>query len=80
MLKASKKTMETNAFKRTSVVRARDLYAKYGERVNPKALHGTDAGTPTDVTPSGSAVIDSMIAGQNMIRRYTRSDEEKPSK
>lgn len=75
MLKAPKKTMSVNAFKRTSVVRARDLFARYGERINPKALHGTDAYTPADVVPQGSAVIDSMIHAQEMVRRHSKKDE-----
>lgn len=75
MYTAGKKTRAINSFKRTSVIRPRDLYARYGERFNPRAIHGTDATTITDVTPSGSAVIDSMISGQEMIRRHTKSED-----
>lgn len=75
MYTATKKTRQINAFKRTSVIKARDIYARYGMRFNPKAIHSTDAKTPADVVPSGSAVIDSMIQAQQMIKRHSVRDE-----
>lgn len=76
MYTAGKKTKAINAFKRTSVVSPRDLYARYGERVNPRAIHGTDATTPCDVVPNGGSVIQSMIAGQESLRRHLLSGDD----
>lgn len=71
MYTAPKKTRRINSFVRTSVIKPRDLYARYGERFNPRAIHGTDASTPDDVAPVGSAVIQSMISAQQMIKKHT---------
>lgn len=76
MYTAGKKTKAINAFIRTSVVHPRDLYARYGERVNPRAIHGTDATTPSDVVPNGGSVIQSMIAGQESLRRHLPSEND----
>ena len=75
MYTAGKKTRQINTFKRTGIISPRDIYARYGERRNIRAIHSTDAATLSDVMPSGSAVIDSMIAGQKMIRKNTAEDE-----
>lgn len=75
MYTASKKTRMINSFKRTAVNNVRDLYAKYGPRLNTKALHGTDAVTPSDVVPEGSAVIGQMIRGQEIIQRNATKED-----
>lgn len=75
MYTAGEKTRRINAFKRTGIISPRDIYARYGERRNVRAIHSTDAATPSDVIPSGSAVIDSMIAAQNMIKKHATVEE-----
>lgn len=77
MYTATKKTRMINAFKRTSVIKARDIYARYGMRINTKGIHSTDAGTPADVMPTGTAVIDSMIQAQKMIKAHTAENQPK---
>lgn len=78
MLDANKKTRAINAFKRQAIVKPRDLYARYGSRANPKAIYGSDGHDTGQVVPSGSAVIEHMIAGQKALRDAL-SDKEKPS-
>lgn len=75
MYSASKKTRSINAFKRESPVNARDLYAKYGMRINPRAVHGTDAATVSTVIPEGSSVIGSMISAQEVLRNNVKTPE-----
>lgn len=77
MYTASKKTRSINAFKRECPVNARDLYAKYGMRINPKAVHGTDAKTSATVVPEGASVIGSMISAQKVLRDNVKQVEEK---
>lgn len=78
MYTASKKTRAINAFKRTSIISPRDLYARYGMRINPKAIHSTDGSSPTAVVPEGSAVIQQMISGQEQLRKSVRSEDDLP--
>lgn len=68
MLDANKKTRAINAFKRQAIVKPRDLYARYGPRVNPKAIYGSNGHDSGQIVPSGSAVIEHMIAGQQALR------------
>lgn len=68
MYQANKKTRSINAFTRTSVVRPRDLYAKYGPRANIKGVHSTSPDEIAPVIPNGGSVIDQMILGQNTLR------------
>lgn len=75
MYPATEKTRLINKFRRQRVIKARDLYAKYGERFNVRAIHGTDASTPTDVIPEGQSVISSMVSAQNILRNHAKSEE-----
>lgn len=75
MYSASKKTRSINAFRRECPVNARDLYAKYGMRINPKAVHGTDSKTSATVIPEGSSVIGSMISAQKVLRDNVKTPE-----
>lgn len=76
MYSATKKTRSINAFRRECPVNARDLYAKYGMRINPKAVHGTDSKSSATVIPEGSSVIGSMISAQNVLRNNVKSPEQ----
>lgn len=76
MYQASKKTRSINAFRRTAVVRPRDLYAKYGQRANIKGIHSTSADEIAPVIPNGGSVIDQMILGQVTLRKGL--DQGKP--
>lgn len=76
MYSATKKTRSINAFRRECPVSARDLYAKYGMRINPKAVHGTDATTVATVIPEGSSVIGSMISAQEVLRNNAKALEQ----
>lgn len=78
MYSASKKTRAINSFKRTAVISPRDLYARYGLRINPKAIHSTDGTTSTAVVPEGSAVIQQMITGQEELRHATQHGDDLP--
>lgn len=78
MYSATKKTRLINSFKRTAVNNVRDLYAKYGMRINTRALHGTDQNTISDAIPQGSAVIGQMISGQEILRGATKKQEDLP--
>lgn len=64
----SKKTKAINAFELRKIVKPRDLYARYGFRASTRGISSTDETTPTTVAPSGSAVIESMIVGQESIK------------
>lgn len=77
MYSASKKTRSINSFKRECPVNARDLYAKYGMRINPRAVHGTDSKTSVTVVPEGASVIGSMISAQKVLRDNVNHVEEK---
>lgn len=78
MYSASKKTRAINSFKRTAVISPRDLYARYGMRVNPKAIHSTDGSTSSAVVPEGSAVIQQMIKGQEELRQALKPEDDLP--
>lgn len=78
MYSASKKTRAINSFKRTAVISPRDLYARYGMRINPKAIHSTDDSSPAAVVPEGSAVIQQMIRGQDELRQALKSKDDLP--
>lgn len=78
MYQATKKTRAINAFKRMRVVKPRDLYARYGERVNPKAIHGTSANEPSTVVPSGQSVIGSMVSAQELLRTVAKNSDINP--
>lgn len=78
MYQATKKTRAINAFKRMRVVKPRDLYARYGERVNPKAIHGTTSNEPSAVVPSGQSVIGSMVSAQKLLRSMTKNEDANP--
>lgn len=78
MYQASKKTRSINAFKRMRVVKPRDLYARYGERVNPKAIHGTTANEPSTVVPPGQSVIGSMVSAQELLRTVAKKADDNP--
>lgn len=71
----SKKTSDINKFIRTSVIRPRDLFAKYGERVNPRGIHSTSADMIATVMPEGGSVIQSMIAGQEALKKSSATTE-----
>lgn len=74
----NKKTAVINKFKRTAVVKARDLYARYGERRSNNGILGTDSSTTGDVVPQGSAVIQSMISAQESLKKHVPNvDQDK---
>lgn len=73
MYQASKKTRSINAFQRTAVVRPRDLYAKYGQRVNRAGVHSTSIDEIAPVIPNGGSVIDQMILGQDTLKQGIKS-------
>lgn len=76
MYSATKKTRNINSFKRTATLSGRDLAARYGQRINTKAIHSTSAGSIGTVIPEGSSVIGSMIAGQNALASHKESLKE----
>lgn len=76
MYRASKKTRLINAFTRIAVLRPRDMYAKYGQRFNTRGLRGTDGSTTSDIIPQSQSVIDSMIAGQDALKRHLNDSTE----
>lgn len=78
MYQATKKTRAINAFKRMRIVKPRDLYARYGERVNPKAIHGTTANQPSTVVPPGQSVIGSMVSAQELLRSVSKNVDDNP--
>lgn len=78
MYPASKKTRAINSFKRTAVVSPRDLYARYGMRINPKAIHSCAQGESSTVVPEGSSMIQQMILGQESLRKSTAQDDDLP--
>lgn len=78
MYPASKKTRAINSFKRTAVVSPRDLYARYGMRINPKAIHSCGEGQTSTVVPEGSSMIQQMILGQEALKKGAASEEDLP--
>ena len=72
----NKKTTVINAFKRTAVIKPRDLYARYGERMSTNGISSTDASTVADIIPSSSSVIEQMIAGQKSLEKHVPKSSE----
>lgn len=73
MYTAPKKTRVINSFKRTAVQSPRDLYARYGQRMNPRAIHGSNGRDNSNVIPPGTSVIQSMIAAQRVLDDHKES-------
>lgn len=67
----SKKTSEINKFVRTSVIRPRDLFARYGERSNPRGVCSTSVDVTSTVIPEGGSVIGNMVAAQEALKKAT---------
>lgn len=78
MYQATKKTRMINSFKRMRIVKPRDLYAKYGERINPRAIHGTTSNEPSAVVPPGQSVIGSMVSAQNLLKSVVKQADKDP--
>lgn len=74
MITAPKKTMAINSFKKQAITKPRDLYAKYGKRASVSAIHSASRETAGSVMPSGSAVIQSMISGQEILKHVSSDD------
>lgn len=67
-INSCKATKQINAFVYSAIPSPRDIFRKYGERLNDKGVYtasADDSGSPQLV--SGGSVIDQMINAQRML-------------
>lgn len=72
------KTRSINAFLRTKCLRPKDIFARFGARVNPKGGYSTTDGSSSVPAVEGTAVIQSMIIGQETLRKAVNPDDDLP--
>lgn len=69
----NKKTRVINQFTRTKIIRPKDIFSRYGARNNPKGGYSSEADKEGTPVVQGTSVIQSMIIGQETLRKVTKS-------
>lgn len=72
------KTRKLNAFLRTKCLRPKDIFARFGARVNPNGGYSASADTSSVPVVEGAAVIQSMVIGQETLRKAAKPDDDLP--
>lgn len=72
----NEKTRIINQFARTKIIRPRDIFSRYGARNNLKGGYSSDADTIGTPAVQGTSVIQSMIIGQETIKKATKKKDK----
>lgn len=67
MINSCKSTKSINSFQYVAIPNPRDVFAKYGERINSNGSFSCDASGGSPQLVSSSSVIDQMINAQSFL-------------
>lgn len=71
MVNTCKDTRNINKFQYVAIPSPRDIFLKYGERVNNNPCYGTDANGDCDCVMMSHSVIEQCIAAERSLAKET---------